>query len=139
MKLEFASPEWIAALRQLLDVYAKKVAPGVEVSLCEIFTGVPRHLDRNGDGIIAWHCRMKDGHVHFEEMAIPEADVHTTTDYDFILTISRWFYKPDVMKDVNAYLAKGAAEGKIVSTGTGRSKIPREFMDMHNELAVRTL
>lgn len=136
-KFEFAGPEWIAALRELLNVYAKKVPPGIELSLCEIFTDVPGHLDRNGDRTIAWHCRIKDGRVHFEETAIAEADVHTKVDYAFILPIVRWVYTKDVMKDVNAYIAKGVAEGKLFSTGTGRA--PREFLDMHNDMAARTL
>jgi len=138
-KFEFASPEWIAALRQLLDIYAKKVGPGLDLSICEIFTDVPKHLDKSGDGVIAWHCRIKNGHVHFEETAIPEADVHTRANYDFIVPIARRVYSPEIMEEVNAYIAKGSAEGKMTSTGVDRSKVPPAFMEMHNDLAVRTL
>ena len=138
-KFEFASPEWIAALRELLQVYTKKAGPQLDLSICEIFTGVPKHLDKNGDGVIAWHCRIRNGQVHFEETPIAEADVHTKVDYDFIVPVARRVYTPEVMDEVNAYTARGVAEGKMISTGKNRTKVPPEFYDMHNDLALRTL
>jgi hypothetical protein len=138
-KFEFAGPEWIAALREALQVYTNKVGPQLDLTICEIFTNVPKHLDKNGDGVIAWHCHIHNGHVHFEETAIAEADVHTKTDYNFILPVARRFYTPDVMDEVNAYTAKGAAEGKMISTSKNRTKVPAEFIGMHNDLALRTL
>jgi hypothetical protein len=138
-KLEFASQEWIAALKDLLNVYTQKAGPGLELSICEIFTGVPRHLDKHGNGVIAWHCKIKDGKVHFEETAIPEADIRTEVDYQFVLPLARKVYSPDDMKEVEAYQAKGAAEGKMISTSRDRSKVPPAFIGMHNDLAVRTL
>lgn len=138
-KLEFASPEWIAALKDLLNVYTQKAGPGLELTICEIFTGVPKHLDKHGNGVIAWHCKIKDGKIHFEETAIPEADVRTEVDYQFVLPLARKVYSPDDMKEVEAYQAKGAAEGKMISTSKNRSKVPPVFIGMHNDLAVRTL
>ena len=138
-KFEFASPAWIAALKELLKVYTEKAGPGLELSICEIFTGVPKHLDRHGKGFIAWHCVIKNGNVHFEETAIPEADVHTEADYEFIVPIARKIYTPEVMPEVNAYNAKGAAEGKLITKSRNRSKVPAAFIGMHNDLAVRTL
>jgi hypothetical protein len=138
-QFEFASPEWIAALKELLVVYTKRAGPGVELSICEIFTNVPKHLDKHGDGVIAWHCLIKDGEVDFEETAIAEADVHTEVDYDFIVPVAKRVYTPEVMAEVDAYTAKGAAEGKMKSTSKDRSKVPPVFVGMHNDLAVRTL
>jgi len=138
-KFEFASPQWIAALKDLLNVYTAKAGPGLELSICEIFTGVPKHLDKHGNGVIAWHCTIKDGKVHFEETAIPEADVRTEVDYEFVLPLARKVYAPDDMKEIEAYSAKGAAEGKMISTSKDRSKVPPIFVGMHNDLAVRTL
>lgn len=138
-KFEFASPEWIAALKDLLNVYTQKAGPGLELSICEIFTGVPKHLDKHGNGIIAWHCTIKDGKVHFEETAIPEADVRTEVDYEFVLPLARKVYSPDYMQEIEAYSAKGVAEGKMKSTSKDRSKVPPVFVGMHNDLAVRTL
>jgi len=138
-KFEFASPAWIAALKELLVTYTKKAGPGLELSICEVFTNVPKHLDKHGNGVIAWHCLIKDGKVHFEETAIPEADVRTEVDYNFVLWIARQVYSPEVMAEVDAYSAKGAAEGKMKSTSRDRSKVPPVFIGMHNDLAVRTL
>lgn len=138
-KIEFASPEWIAALKDLLVVYTKKAGPGTELSICEIFTGVPKHLDKHGNGIIAWHCKIGDGQVRFEETAIPEADVHTEVDYQFVLPLAKKVYTAESTSEIEAYTAKGAAEGKMKSTGKDRSKVPPVFIGMHNDLAVRTL
>jgi hypothetical protein len=138
-KFEFASPAWFAALKELLVVYTKKAGPGLELSICEVFTGVPKHLDKHGNGVIPWHCIIKDGIVHFEETAIPEADVRTEVDYDFVVPIARRVYTPEVMAEVDAYSAKGIAEGKMIVTSRNRSKVPPVFVGMHNDLAVRTL
>jgi hypothetical protein len=138
-KFEFASPAWLAALKELLVTYSKKAGDGLELSICEIFTGVPKHLDKHGNGVIAWHCLIKDGKVHFEETAIPEADVHSQADYAFIVPVARKVYSPEVMAEVEAYMAKGTAEGKMISKSKNRWKVPPVFTGMHNELAVRTL
>lgn len=138
-KFEFASPAWIAALKDLLAAYTKKAGPGLELSICEVFTNVPKHLDKHGTGVIAWHCLIKDGKVRFEETAIPEADVRTEVDYAFIVPVARKVYSPEVMPEVEAYIAKGVADGKMKSTGKNRSKVPPSFVAMHNDLAVRTL
>ncbi len=138
-KFEFASPEWIAALKERLEYYTAKAGPGVELSLCEVFTGVPKHLDKHGNGVIAWHCIIKDGKVHFEETAIPEADVRTEVDYEFVLPLARKVYAPDAMHEVEAMVAEGVAAGKMKPTGRDRSKVPPSFVGMHNDLAVRTL
>lgn len=138
-KFEFASPEWIAALKELLAEYTAK-EPGLELSICEVFTGVPKHLDKHGNGTIAWHCHLKDGKVvAFEETAIAEADVRSETDYAFILPIARRVYAPEVMPEVQAYMAKGAETGKMKSTGKDPAKVPASFTGMHNDLALRTL
>jgi hypothetical protein len=138
-KFEFASPAWLAALKELLGVYTRKAGDGFELSICEVFTGVPEHLDKHGTGVIAWHCLIKDGAVHFEETAISEADVRTESDYAFIVPIAKKVYSPEVMPEVDAYMAKGIADGKLISTSRNRAKVPPFFSGMHNELAVRTL
>jgi N-acetyl-beta-hexosaminidase len=138
-KFEFASPEWIAALRVLLDKYTA-AEPDLELSICEVFTNVPKHLDKHGDGTIAWHCRLKGGKVAvFEETAIQEADVRSESDYDFILDVARKVYSPEAMPEVQAYMAKGAETGKTKSTSQNPTKVPASFTSMHNDLAVRTL
>jgi hypothetical protein len=138
-KFEFASPEWLDALQERLAFYTEQAGPDLELSLCEVFTGVPAHLDKHGNGTIAWHCLIKNGQVHFEEVAIDEADVRSETDYEFILPVARRVYSPEVMPEVDAYIATGVADGRMKSTGKDRSKVPASFIQMHNDLAVRTL
>lgn len=138
-KFEFASPAWLAALKEQLDIHTSRAGKDFELTICEIFTNVPKHLDKHGNGTIAWHCHIKDGKVRFEETAIPEADVHSEADYAFILPVAKWVYTPDVMKDVEAYTAKGIAEGKMIPRSKNRGKVPSHFTEMHNYLAVRTL
>jgi hypothetical protein len=101
---------------------------------------VPKHLDKHGNGTIAWHCHLKGGKVAaFEETAIPEADVRSESDYDFILDIARRVYSPEAMPEVQAYMAKGAETGKTKSTSKNPTKVPASFTGMHNDLAIRTL
>jgi hypothetical protein len=139
-KFEFASDAWIAALKLLLVKYSAEAGPSTNLTICEVFTNVPKHLDKHGNGVIAWHCVIKDGKVAtFEETAIPEADVRTEVDYAFILPIAQKVYTPDVMPEVDKYLAKGAAEGKSKSASRAREKVPPNFISMHNDMAVRTL
>jgi hypothetical protein len=139
-KFEFASPEWIGTLKILLAKYSGAAGPSTNLSICEIFTNVPKHLDKHGNGTIAWHCIVKNGKlVKFDETAIPEADVRTEVDYNFVLPIARKVYTPEVMPEVDAYMAKGVAEGKSKPTGKDRTRVPPNFIAMHNDLAVLTL
>ncbi|HEY1706895.1 MAG TPA: hypothetical protein VGG10_01425 [Rhizomicrobium sp.] len=139
-KFEFASPAWIAALKELLVVYSAKAGPSTSLSICEIFNKVPKHLDKHGTGTIAWHCIVENGKlVKFEETAIDEADVRTEHDYDFVVPIAKKVYSPEGMAEVEEYMAKGIAEGRSKSTSRDRSKVPPSFIAMHNDLAVRTL
>jgi hypothetical protein len=138
-KFEFASPAWLAMMLELLAVYAKRAGAGFELSICEIYTGVPKHLDKHGRGQLAWHCIIKDGVLDFAETAIPEADVRTQSDYAFIVPIARKLYTPEGMPDALADLDAGTREGRYLSTSLNQAKVPSYFIDLHNDIAVRTL
>jgi hypothetical protein len=131
-KIEFASREWHERLKALLDRYTAMVGPELELSLCEVFTGVPAHIAEQGR--IAWHCRISGGKVDFREGEIASADLKTIADYDFVLTLARMKIEPDTMAEYQALQAEGAASGKLVTTGD-TTKIPPVFYGMHNELA----
>lgn len=133
-KIEFASPEWLTALENLVRVYTARAGDDVELSLCEVFTDVPAHLDRNGDGTIAWYCRIKGGEVEFAEGEIAEADIKTVTDYQFILPFARMKIDPGNMSAYETQLAEGTKAGKLDRSGD-RSKVPPAFYGMHNDLA----
>ena len=133
-KVELASPQWLAALKALIERYMKIAGPELKLSICEVFTGVPARLDRDGSGTIAWHCRIEGGKLHFADGEIDDADIKTVADYDFIVPFARMKIDPGNMAEYQALQAKGAAEGKVVHQGD-RSIVPPAFYGMHNELA----
>lgn len=137
-KVEFASQDWLDALKSMIERYMAHAPAGLELSICEVFTGVPQHLDRHGDGVIAWHCRISNGRLDFRDGAIDDADLKTIADYTFILPFARMKIEPDNLAAYQAQQAEGAKQGKVASTGD-RSKVPPAFFGMHNELAEITL
>ncbi|HEX7035385.1 MAG TPA: hypothetical protein VF210_06395 [Pseudomonadales bacterium] len=137
-KIELASPEWLAALKELITAYTAKAGDGVELSICEVFTGVPPHLDKHGNGVLSWYCRIRDGRLEFAEGEIDDADIKTVADYEFIVPFARMKIDPGNMQAYEAKLAEGAAAGKITRRGD-RSKVPPAFYGMHNDLADITL
>lgn len=137
-KVEFASPEWLETLRGMIERYIALAPAGLELSICEVFTGVPKHLDKNGDGVIAWHCRIRGGRLDFRDGAIDDADIKTIADYDFILPFARMKIEPGNMAEYQAQQAEGVKAGKVVHSGD-RTKVPPAFYGMHNELADLTL
>ncbi|MGH6986650.1 MAG: hypothetical protein ACRED9_07415 [Caulobacteraceae bacterium] len=136
--LEFASAAWLEALSELLPIYASQAGPDLELTICEVFTGVPAHLDRNGNGVIAWHCRIAGGVVHFEETERNDCDFKTVVDYQTVLPIARWIVTDENRPEYEALVARAAASGKAKPSGD-TSRIPPSFMGMHNDLAARTL
>jgi hypothetical protein len=42
-KIELASPQWLAQLEQLVRAYSTKAGRALELSICEVFTDVPKH------------------------------------------------------------------------------------------------
>jgi hypothetical protein len=137
-KVEFASPEWLAALKAAILHYMEKAGPDVQLSICEVFTGVPKHLDRHGNGVIAWHCRIANGKLHFADGEIADADIKSVCDYNYILPFARMKIEPSTMADYERLSADGEKSGKLKRTGD-RSKVPPAFYGMHNDLAEITL
>ena len=133
-KVEFASPEWFAALRTMFEAYAAGAPDGVDFSVCEVFTGVPAHLDKDGSGVIAWHCHITTGRFDFAYGESDDVDMKTVTDYDFILPFARMKLGPDTAAEYQRLMQGGLETGKIVRAGDG-SKAPQELHAIHNDLA----
>src|SRR5262245_56770137 len=93
-KIEFASPAWLAELQRLIRTCSAQAGNDLELILCEVFTGVPRHLDKHGNGKLSWYCRIANGEVEFREGEIDDADVKTVADYTFILALARMKIEP---------------------------------------------
>lgn len=136
-KLEFASEAWFDALRALLPKYVADAGPGLELSLCEVFTAAPAHLDADGDGVIAWHCRIRGGQIDFRYGEAADCDYKTVIDYDTVLAMARFVVTPETRAEYEALSAAAIQAGKLTRAGDG-SRIPPAFYGMHNELAVRT-
>lgn len=132
-KIELGSPEWLAALKGKIET-CMAADPGLRFSICEVFTGVPRHLDKHGTGVLAWYCRIADGKLEFEDGEIDDADIKTTTDYAFILPFARMKLTPETMDEYQRMQEDGLKRGLIKPQGD-RSKVPPVFHGMHNELA----
>ena len=47
------------ALRREIEGMLRNAPPDLRFSFCEVFTGVPKHLDRNGTGVLAWSCTIE--------------------------------------------------------------------------------
>ena len=136
-EVEFASEAWFDALEELLPAYAAAAGPGLKLTLCEVFTAVPAHLDPDGFGAIAWHCRISDGKVAFARTETADADFKTVVDYQAVLPLARFLVTPQTRAAYDALVSATAAAGKMTRTGDAR-RIPRAFYGMHNDLAVRT-
>lgn len=100
---------------------------------------MPKHLDKHGTGVIAWHCFISDGEVRLAETAIAQADVRSQSDYAFIVPIAKKLYAPEATAEILADLALGAEQGRHISTSRNQAKVPPAFMDLHIDLALRTL
>lgn len=133
-RIEFASDAWLAKLRSLLQKYTTLAGPEVKFSICEVFTGVPKHLDKNGNGVIAWNCHIAGGEVEFEEGEIESADLKTVADYDFVLELARMTIDESTQEEYLRLQQVGAELGKLSGSGD-KSKVPPSFYSMHNELA----
>ena len=110
-KFEFASPGWMAALHAALQDCASRADRATKLSLCEVFTGVPAHLDRHGTGVLAWHCRVSDGVAHFEEVEADDTDSKVVADYAFLAAEHRVGFDELTAKALEAYLAEGVGDG----------------------------
>jgi hypothetical protein len=136
-KVEFASPQWLATLKSMIERYMALAGPELKLSICEVFTGAPPNLDKNGDGVIAWHCRIAEGRLEFAEGEIDDADIKTVADYAFILPFARMRLEPGAMDEYQRLQEAGAAAGKVRHHGD-RTRVPPAFYGMHNELAELT-
>lgn len=136
--LEFGSREYVAKLRALLQAHAHAAPAGERLVICEVLTGVPAHLDRDGSGKLAWHCVFEDGRFEFAETPVDEADSHTVADYAFARVFARATSAQLASPDLKTFAERGIAAGKGWRGGRDRSKVPAAFAAIHDELARQT-
>src|ERR1700677_2939528 len=130
-KYEFASAGWMDALHREMAAMLKDAPPDLRFSFCEIFTGVPKHLDRNGTGVLSWSCRIKGSRTHFVEAELENVDVKTTGDYEFLVPLARRHLDASSRAEIDAYLEEGTRSGKFSRSGDA-SKFPTMLSGLHN-------
>jgi hypothetical protein len=92
MKLEFASPAWMAFMYGLIvervDVL-RGAHPDISWSICEVFTDPPASLSKDG-APLAWHCVVEKGRVVFEASESDDVEYKVTADYQAVLPLARF-------------------------------------------------
>src|SRR5689334_14790555 len=82
-RVEFASPEWLAAARAYVEPRAAARADslrGVSLGVCEVYTDPPPHLGY--DGPAAFHIRIDDGQVTIGAGEVDGVDLKVRANYD---------------------------------------------------------
>jgi hypothetical protein len=133
-KVEFAGPEWMAAIEAKFRRFAEGPGRDIKLSICEVFTDVPSHLDRDGNGRIAWHCHIGDGKLAFAYGEIDQADIKNIADYQTILPFARLMLTPETQEAYQRMAAEAMAAGKLKRLGDP-AKIPASLHGLHNEMA----
>jgi hypothetical protein len=141
--VEFASPEWMAAVSEVLaDAVRGLDTGGKSYTVSEEFTDPPTHLLADGATSIGWHFRVTDGVSEAFDGPLSGADLETTVDYDTVLPLARLVYdSPEALEELQKTRAEATAAGKLTRKGD-ESLLPPELMqrlfDVHNDMARRT-
>ena len=130
-KYEFASAGWMEALHREMAAMLKDAPPDLRFSFCEIFTGVPKHLDRNGTGTLSWSCRIEGSKTHFVESELDDVDVKTTGDYTFLVPLAQLHLNDETRAEFNAAVEEGNRSGKLKRVGD-LTKFPAVLSGLHN-------
>lgn len=136
-KYEFASTAWMEALHREIVELVRTAPADLRYSFCEVFTGVPKHLDRNGTGTLAWSCKIEGSAVHFVEEELDGVDMKTTADYTYLIPLARWHIDEQTRAALNKYLEEGARDGKIVRAGDP-TRSPAMLNGLHNAVIAFT-
>jgi hypothetical protein len=138
---ELASKEWFAELFRLFREAARE-HPEITFSVCEVFTGVPARLRPDARGRIAWRGFIRSGTADLAlgEVTPEEVDIKTIADWESTVPFARMKIDTADPHDLARYMEladQAAAEGKMQRFGD-RSRVPIEFIAVHNALAERT-
>lgn len=136
LRMEFASPEWLAFFARLLVARAAILDTPDGVT-CEVYRNVPAHLSETGR--LAWTRRVEGrvAHVEFVECPDDEADMKIIGDYAALLPLARYLIGDDTAEFEE--LMRSAVESAAVEIVSDRRdpETPRDFT-VHNLMAVLT-
>jgi hypothetical protein len=136
----FGSPDWIATAHRVFNAAVAAAGPaaeGVDFTICEVYTGAP--ADLAPEGVIAWHCRVRDCRATVSFGDQPAADLHVTFDYETVLPIARTIVAGDAEADRAMQRQLGAAirAGKATVRGDF-ALFPAFLSGVHDEIAALT-
>jgi ketosteroid isomerase-like protein len=133
-KLEFASPDWVDMLRNLiLEGLAGQDLSGADFVLCEEYTNPPAHLRRPGLDSIGFHIRVASGEIQVINQVI---DGSRTTkklvcDYERAKSYAMRYPDPKLRDQL-------MAEGLMRVEGEGdMSKLPAFWLKLDTTSLIR--
>ncbi len=133
-KVAFASPEWIALARTVLDeIVAEHGEEGKSFSACEAFTDAPPGVAGKDSTTAAWHFHIVGKAVTVGEGTVEAADMNVSADYETVLPMARLVYTPEMIEQTRQNPPQGDSESAVDA-----SNIPPYLVELHNRMAVVT-
>lgn len=131
-KFEFASPEWVDMLRDLIvQGLAGKNLSGIELTLCEEYTDPPAHLRRPGSATIGFFVRIANGEVELVNNVIEGATKKLVCDYGWAKRYAMRFPDPKLRERL-------IAEGIMRVEGENEmSNLPAVWLELDTTSLIR--
>jgi hypothetical protein len=142
-RFEFASTEWIQAVRKVFEQAVASAAEsgelddGFEFSICEVYNKVPSRI--NPTNRVAWLMRVKHSTVTFVAEEGDDVDFKVVGDYEVIGPLTRVMYDeagvppPKIMSAITTASAEGTFKAEIRQVRSGAATTSL-FSDTHNAI-----
>ena len=137
-KYEMGSPQYLAHAKKLIEecIAGASAAEldGVEFSLCEVYTGVPKHIAESGRA--AWYFRLRGGELKFGTEEVDDVDFKAIVDYGTIVPLGRLHFGNDPTAEQKAQegVMRAVAGGKMQRIGDQKKK-PAFLDGLHDAMA----
>ncbi len=143
-KREFASTEWVEAMREVvLGLLGGVDLSGIAFAFCEEYTDPPEDLRTEGEESIGWYLRIANGTAEVGAGVFADADFTVIADYQTVLPLARSVFAGDLEagKQAAKVMQEAAAAGKMSTKGVASSLAERlpQLAGLHDEIARRTL
>lgn len=133
-KFEFASPEWVDMLRELIVTgLAGQDLSGVDFVLCEEYTNPPEHLRRPGSDSIGLRISVTNGEIQVTDEVVPggQTTKKLICDYGWAKRYAMRFPDPKLRDQL-------MAEGLMRVEGEGdTSKLPAFWLELDTTSLIR--
>jgi hypothetical protein len=135
----FASPAWIGALRDYLELRAGELGAlldGARFSVCEVYEDVPAEV--NASSTVRVHWAVGPDGLEFDEQERDDVDLKVVAPWAVIAPLARIAVRGDAERAtaLRRGLGAGLRDGSIRATARGESP---PFMDqVHDDMAEQT-